>query len=575
MCVCVCVYGDLQRCLSNIPKNDVIIVLGDFNARVGVGTGSADDVWQDVRGRFGVGNCNAAGERLLMWCATNQLSIMNTWFQKPDFRRGTWKHPATKQYHMIDFVLMHRHQRARCHDVAVVRVANCFTDHFMVRARIAFGVTQRRSMRSCNKPCKIAVERLSDPRTCKTFQKDIEDGLFTKCESTATAEGKSNTICDCLQETSDQVLGPWGRVQSDWFLQALPGIQAILDEKNKCHMAMVQKDIRVSRSRFRASQKRVAKTVRQAKEQWIGRLSKAADDSDRDSKWPCIKKLQLLHSGRKPVRIPTIVDEQGNLLSQPDDIRGRWLRHFSDVLNVESKFEPSVLNMVPEQAQHSDLDVPPTMVELLQAMKCLTAGKAAGESAILPEMVINGGRALHLHPKLDDADEAGVVAAWRDALLVPIPKKSNLHICDNWRGISLLDVIGKLFARILQDRLQCAAEGLLPESQLGFRRGRGCMDMVFVTRQLIEKSFEHACSLYALFVDLRKAYDSIPRLALWLLLERVGVPPVMLNIIKSLHEGMWVKIRSDGGTSEAFPVTMACARDAPWLQFCSISTSLL
>ena len=79
--------------------------------------------------------------------------------------------------------------------------------------------------------------------------------------------------------------------------------------------------------------------------------------------------------------------------------------------------------------------------------------------------------------------------------------------------------------------------------------------MVFVTRQLIEKSFEHACSLYALFVDLRKAYDSIPRLALWLLLERVGVPPVMLNIIKSLHEGMRVKIQSDGGTSEAFSVT--------------------
>ena len=110
---------------------------------------------------------------------------------------------------------------------------------------------------------------------------------------------------------------------------------------------MVQKDTGVSRSRFRASQKRVAKTVRQAKEQWIERLSKAADDSDRDSKWPCIEKLQLLHSGREPVRIPTIVEEQGNLLSQSDDIRGRWLRHFIDVLNVESKFERSVFNTVP------------------------------------------------------------------------------------------------------------------------------------------------------------------------------------------------------------------------------------
>ena len=114
---------------------------------------------------------------------------------------------------------------------------------------------------------------------------------------------------------------------------------------------------------------------------------------------------------------------------------------------------------------------------LLRAMKYLTAGKAAGESGILPGMVINGGRALHLHIlslMTQIWSEAGVVAAWRDALLVPIPKKGNLHICDNWRGISLLDVIGKLFARILQDRLQCVAEGLLPESQSGFRRGRGC-----------------------------------------------------------------------------------------------------
>ena len=128
------------------------------------------------------------------------------------------------------------------------------------------------------------------------------------------------------------------------------------------------------------------------------------------------------------------------------------------------------------------------MVELLEAMKFLTAGKAAGESRVLPGIVINGGRALHLHIlglMTQIWSEAGVVAAWRDALLVPIPSLGNLHICDNWRGISLLDVIGKLFGRILQDRLHCVAEGLLPESQWGFRRGRGGMDMVFVMQQLI------------------------------------------------------------------------------------------
>ena len=88
--------------------------------------------------------------------------------------------------------------------------------------------------------------------------------------------------------------------------------------------------------------------------------------------------------------------------------------------------------------------------------------------------------------------------------------------CDNWRGISLLDVVGKVFARIIQNRLQAIAEDILPESQCGFRRGRGCTDMVFVARQLVR---EHNDTLYILFVDLKKAYDSVPRPALWNVLE--------------------------------------------------------
>ena len=62
---------------------------------------------------------------------------------------------------------------------------------------------------------------------------------------------------------------------------------------------------------------------------------------------------------------------------------------------------------------------------------------------------------------------------WVDAVLEPIPKKGDLSNCDNWRGIPLLDVVGKVIARILQDRLQQLAEEELPESQCGFCMGRG------------------------------------------------------------------------------------------------------
>lgn len=53
----------------------------------------------------------------------------------------------------------------------------------------------------------------------------------------------------------------------------------------------------------------------------------------------------------------------------------------------------------------------------------------------------------------------------------PIPKKGDLKKCDNWKGISLLDVAGKVFGRILQDRLQTVAEKVLSESQCGFQKG--------------------------------------------------------------------------------------------------------
>ena len=99
---------------------------------------------------------------------------------------------------------------------------------------------------------------------------------------------------------------------------------------------------------------------------------------------------------------------------------------------------------------------------------------------------------------------------WVDAILIPIPKKGDLSKCDNWRGIALLEVVGKLMARVLQDRLQQLAEEELPETQCGFRT-----DMMFTLRQLMEKSVEHRTKQFIIFVDLRKAYDSVPRTALW------------------------------------------------------------
>ena len=96
-----------------------------------------------------------------------------------------------------------------------------------------------------------------------------------------------------------------------------------------------------------------------------------------------------------------------------------------------------------------------------------------------------------------------------DAIFVPSPKKGNLHCSDNWRGIALLDVVGKLVARIVQSELQVLAEKELPESQCDFRQGCVCTDMIFMVRQLAVKAIEHQTKQYFIFVDLHKAYDLV------------------------------------------------------------------
>ena len=70
-------------------------------------------------------------------------------------------------------------------------------------------------------------------------------------------------------------------------------------------------------------------------------------------------------------------------------------------------------------------------------------------------------------------------------------------------------------AQILQARLQDLAEEVLPEAQCGIRKGRSCTDMIFTLRQFITKSLEHRTKFFLSFIDLKKAYDSVSRDAMW------------------------------------------------------------
>ncbi|BHF76026.1 hypothetical protein SprV_0501912400 [Sparganum proliferum] len=147
---------------------------------------------------------------------------------------------------------------------------------------------------------------------------------------------------------------------------------------------------------------------------------------------------------------------------------------------------------------------------------------------------------------------------FKDETIVHLYKrKGNRQLCDNHRGISLLNIAGKIFARILPNRLNDHLErGLLPESQCGFRRNRRTTDMSFATHQPHEKCQEMRTHLYSTFVDLTKAFDTVNREGLWKIMQKFGCPELSQSLMFSAmlmdaysddcHPGIRIAYRTDG-----------------------------
>ena len=138
-------------------------------------------------------------------------------------------------------------------------------------------------------------------------------------------------------------------------------------------------------------------------------------------------------------------------------------------MNIQSLFDPEEIKKVRQRPLRPDLAQKPSLRELTKALEKLKNGKAGGSFNILTEMVEVACDAVEFIECLLDLtctvwDERQVPREWANATLVPIPKKGNLTNCDNWRGIALLDVVGKVMASILQERLQQLAEEELPVS---------------------------------------------------------------------------------------------------------------
>ena len=135
------------------------------------------------------------------------------------------------------------------------------------------------------------------------------------------------------------------------------------------------------------------------------------------------------------------------------------------------------------------LEEPIGRVEVEVRVGKLENGKAVGKDYITGEMIKGGCEKVvdWIWRLCNKGFESGVVPKdWRSALIVPLYKgKGEISECKNYKGINLLNVVGKINAVILMHRDYRLTGGLNEDQQCGFRAGMGCVDQIFTPKQIM------------------------------------------------------------------------------------------
>ena len=139
---------------------------------------------------------------------------------------------------------------------------------------------------------------------------------------------------------------------------------------------------------------------------------------------------------------------------------------------------------------------------------------------------------------------------WTQSLVITLPKKDNLQLCQNYRTICLISHPSKVMLKIILNILQPQAEEIIAEEQAGFSAGGSTTEQIFNLRILGEKYLQHQQNLYHVFIDFKKAFDRVWHEALWVTNASI------IRAILNLYDKAQSAVLFNGSTGEWFRTTV-------------------
>ncbi|UYV65298.1 hypothetical protein LAZ67_3003857 [Cordylochernes scorpioides] len=228
-----------------------------------------------------------------------------------------------------------------------------------------------------------------------------------------------------------------------------------------------------------------------------------------------------------------------------------WFLFYKNLLNKENKEATFTVNQMIGW-KNPDLDAEITLEEIHDVVKKLANGKAVGLDGIPNELLKNLpiptlNKLKNLFNKIMSTEKYPQL--WTNSIVHPIYKSGDKNNPTNYRGIALCSNISKLFTTILRNRLNNWIEKrvIILENQAGFRKNRSCTDHIILLNSLIQLSLRRKRGkLYVFFVDLTKAFDTVPHDLLWQKLHKMGISNKFVMLIKNFYQEAKITIRWKG-----------------------------
>jgi hypothetical protein len=552
-------YEKLDKSYEEIPQHDVRMIMGDFNAKVGkeimyrktAGTQSLHEV------------CNDNGLRLIDFAVGNDMVVSSTWKQRKDIHKATWYSPDGVTKNQIDHVLIERRHATDIMSVASCRGAHCGSDHVMVRVRYR----QRISLvwkKNVISQANYDVEKLKSEVVETRYEERLTEKLnaVEGQEQSAGIEERWRSIKEAVRGTAEEIVGR-RRIarRSDWYDEECR--RAIM-ERNRARERWLLTGTRSRKENFQEKRRIADKVCRRKKREYEkSKMEEMEERMENRDMREFYKRISSVKKGFQP-KIGFCKDKNGTLIGDKEDMKRRWVEYFSQLLNgqIVNRDVLSGELMPVEVASREDEGLElrtqaPTLEEVNGAIVGLKNNKAPGMDGIQAELIKKGGSALsrHIHQLIADVWEKEVMPyEWSMGIICPVHKKGDKTECSNYRGITLLSIVYKVFSKVLTNRMKEYAEEILGDQQCGFRANRSTTDQIFTLRQVLEKCYEFGIDLHHLFIDFKQAYDSVDRKKLYETMLEFGIPYKLVRLSAMTLANSRSCIRVEGDISDDFRV---------------------